>query len=111
MPFNTILVDDLPSNTQHEHNMRNGIQIRPFNPLGESLPRDKRTRTSIRDRHYTDLSEDDTLKKVIAKLKEVMEKPPFEGSTKINVGGGRRKSKRVGKSKRVKRVVRKTSRR
>ena len=111
MPFNTILIDDLPGNTQHEHNIKNGIQIRPFNPLGEKLKKEERTRTSIRDRHYTDLTKDDTLKKVIAKLQEVFDKPPFEGSTKVNVGGGRRKSKRVGKSKRVKRVVRKTSRR
>jgi hypothetical protein len=86
-PFNTILIDDLPANTQNQQNIRNGIQIRPFNPVGEALPRDQRKPGTIRDRHYTDLTQDDTLKKVMEKVKEIIEKPVFEGSTKINVGG------------------------
>jgi len=111
MPFNTILVDDLPANTQNEQNIKNGIQLRPFNPLGEAVSRDKRTKTSIRDQHYTDLTNDDTLLKVIEKLKEVMEKPPFQGSTKINVGAGGKRKRLQKKTKRSKGLRRKTSRR
>ena len=34
-PCDTILVDDLPKNTQNPSNIKNGIQLTPFHPLGE----------------------------------------------------------------------------
>lgn len=109
-PCDTILVDDLPKNTQNSSNIKNGIQIAPFHPLGE---KEKVSKTKIRTGEYHELSEDDVLVKVMEKLKEVMSNPgfcsegdmpkPFTGSTKV--GGKRRKTFRRKQNKR------KTSRR
>jgi len=111
MPFNTVLVDDLPRNTQNKFNMRNGIQILPFDPLGHAKDRKDRTPGSMRKGPYHEMSSDDTLLKVIEKLKEVMEKPMFEDSTKINVSAGGKRKRLQKKTKRSKGLRRKTSRR
>lgn len=102
-PCDTILVDDLPKNTQNPSNIRNGIQLAPFHPLGEKK---KQTITKIRTGIYTDMSNDDTLLKVMAVIQLAIDNPqfckegdlpmPFKGSTKV---GGRRKTRRCRKNK------------
>jgi hypothetical protein len=102
-PCDTILIDDLPENTQNPSNIKNGIQLFPFDPLGHKLSGKDRMRDKIRTGKYTDLSKDETLLKVVAVLKKAMANPdfckdgdlphPFEGSTKV-LGGRRRKTVR-----------------
>ena len=102
-PCDTILVDDLPQNTQNPSNIRNGIQLKPFHPLGE---KNKQTMTKIRTGVYTDMSKDDTLLKVAEIIQKAINNPsfceegdlpmPFKGSTKV---GGRRKTRRCRKNK------------
>jgi NLI interacting factor-like phosphatase len=95
-PCNTVLIDDLPANTNNPANKRNGIQLKAFNVLGEKLSKEERKANpgKIRTGHYTDLSKDDTLLKVIEVLKGIEEpcKRPFKEHTKV--GGGRRKTYR-----------------
>jgi hypothetical protein len=96
-PCDTILVDDLPENTQNKSNIKNGIQLLPFHPLGEKK---KQSRTKIRTGVYTDMSKDDTLLKVADVIEKATKASefcsegdlpmPFAGSTKV---GGRRRSK------------------
>lgn len=70
-PCDTILVDDLPANTQNPSNVKNGIQVFPFHPLGEKLSKKQKTATKIRTNKYTDLSNDVELARVIEILKKV----------------------------------------
>jgi len=95
-PCNTILIDDLPENTNNPANRLNGIQLKAFNVLGEKLSKEERKKNpgKIRTGHYTDLSKDDTLLKVIETLKGIEQpcKRPFQSHT--IVGGGRRKTYR-----------------
>ena len=110
-PCDTILVDDLPANTQNPSNIKNGIQIAPFHPLGEKTK--SKTATKIRTGVLHDLSKDDALMKVAEKLRSILANPdfcsegdmpfPLPGSTKI--GGKRRKTQKRKQNKR------KTSRR
>lgn len=102
-PCDTILVDDLPRNTQNSSNIKNGIQIAPFNPLGEKLGKEERKPGKIRTGEYTDLSNDDTLLKVIQVIEKANKDPklcsegdlphPFSAPMKL-VGGRRRKTHR-----------------
>ena len=102
-PCDTILVDDLPENTQNDSNIHNGIQLLPFHPLGEKLKKGKRTSTKIRTGDYKNLSNDDTLLRVVDVLKSVLANPdfcsegdmpfPFKGTTKV-LGGRRRQTRR-----------------
>ena len=94
-PEDTVLIDDLPDNTQNESNIGNGIQVKPFHPLGEKLKKGERSRNKIRTGHYTNLSNDDTLLRVIEVLKTA--ELPFRGSTKVL--GGRRRTKTVRRKK------------
>ena len=101
-PCDTILVDDLPKNTQNPSNIKNGIQLAPFHPLGEKKQKSELKRGSIRTNIYTDMSNDDILMKVAVKIKEAIDNKefckegdlpmPFAGSTKI---GGRRRPKKT----------------
>lgn len=110
-PCDTILVDDLDSNTQNPSNIKNGIKLKAFDVLGEKK---RVSKTKIRTGHFTDMSNDDTLLKVIEVLKKVKSNPdfcsegdmpfPFEGSTKV---GGRRKTIRKRKHRRTVRKYRK----
>lgn len=104
-PCDTILVDDLPANTQNPSNIKNGIQLLPFHPLGEKK---KKNAGKIRTGIYTDMSQDDTLLKVIEVIQRAIDNPafcedgdmpmPFAGST--TVGGRRhRKTRRCRKNK------------
>jgi hypothetical protein len=76
---NTILIDDHYPNTQHKDNQLNGIKIKTFAPFGltkyDASVR-KADPTKLRNSKYVDMSKDDTLLKVIDKLKEVMKKQP-----------------------------------
>jgi hypothetical protein len=115
-PCDTILVDDLPPNTQNRSNIKNGIQLAPFHPLGEKLSKEERTRTKIRTGEYTDMSKDDVLMKVAAVIQAAIDNPafcedgdlpaPFEGSTKV--GGRRRRKTRRCKKNKCKSIRRKT---
>lgn len=104
----TILIDDLKSNVNNSSNKLNSIQLKAFNVLGEKLNKNQgRTPTKIRSGHYTDLSKDDTLLKVIDVLKNTKNRcgiRPFDEITKVGVtdGGRRRKTRRYrgGKSTR-----------
>lgn len=99
-PCDTILVDDLPENTQNTSNVQNGIQLLPFEPLGHKLK--SKTATKIRSGPYKDMSNDDTLLRVKTVIQKAMDSSefcsegdlphPFEGSTKV--GGRRRKTNR-----------------
>jgi len=60
---NTILIDDLPNNSLNPSNRQNSITINPFALFGEVKDRSK---------PYLDVSEDDTLLKIIELLKIVM---------------------------------------
>jgi len=60
---NTILIDDLPANSINPSNRQNSITINPFALFGEVKDRSK---------PYLDVSEDDTLLKIIELLKIVM---------------------------------------
>lgn len=101
-PCNTILVDDLPSNTQHPSNIKNGIQLAAFEPLGHKLEKNKKTKTKIRSGPYKDMSKDTTLLSVKTVIKKAIDNSefcsegdlphPFEGSTKV--GGRRKKTQR-----------------
>jgi len=126
-PCNTILVDDLPENTNNPSNKRNGIQIPPFHPLGEKLSKEdrkaceKRTgrKDKIRTGEYTDMSKDNTLQRVVDVLKEAAENPEFckEGDlphpfethvdlTKPAKGGRRRRRTRRDRKRRATRKYR-----
>lgn len=106
-PCDTILIDDLPENTQNGSNIKNGIQVRPFHPLGQKLKKGERSPGKIRTGRYEDMSKDDTLLRVMEVLKSVLTNPdfcsegdlpfPFKGSTKVL--GGRRKTIRRNKKK------------
>lgn len=110
-PCNTILVDDLPGNTNNSSNRKNGIQIKPFDVLGEKLGKKDRAPGKIRSGHYTDLSKDDTLLKVADVIENAAKKSdfckdgdlpfPFTEHQKVNVGGGRRKKTRRHAKKRM----------
>jgi hypothetical protein len=76
-PCDTILVDDLRSNTQHASNKQNGIMLAAFHPLGEKLDKKKKTPTKIRTGDYTDLSKDTELLRVMDMLKKVDSNPSF----------------------------------
>ncbi len=107
-PCDTILVDDLPANTQNPSNKKNGIQLAPFHPLGEKLEKGQKTPTKIRTGHYTDLSKDDVLMKGADVIQKAIDSKdfckdgdmpmPFEGSTKVG-GRGHRKTRRCKKNK------------
>jgi hypothetical protein len=114
-PCDTILVDDLPKNTQNPSNVKNGIQVFPFHPLGEKLDKSQRKSKKIRTGLYTDLSKDDVLLRVIKVLEEVKSNPafcsegdmphPFESPAKV-MGGRRRTIRRNRKLKRTARKYR-----
>ena len=74
-PCDTLLVDDLPKNTQNPSNIRNGIQIAPFHPLGDKLSKAERILQKplhkIRTGIYTDLSKDDVLMRVVDTIKQL----------------------------------------
>lgn len=113
-PCNTILVDDLPANTQNPSNIKNGIQIAPFHPLGEKLGKKDKTPTKIRTGVHTDMSKDDVLMKVAAVIKSAIDNPafcedgdlpmPFAGPTKVG-GRRRRKTRRCKKNKCRRRIT------
>jgi hypothetical protein len=106
-PNNTLLVDDLEKNTQNVDNIRNGIQLKAFNPLGEKLSPAERKEGKIRDGNYKDLSEDDTLIKVMAVIQGVIDKyHPFPGSTKV-LGGKRRRRKTLRRNRKMNLLTRK----
>ena len=96
-PCDTILVDDLYENTQNPSNIKNGIKLPPFRPLGEQK---RQSPTKIRTGVYTDMSKDDALLRVAEIIEKATKSPsfcedgdmpmPFKGSTKI---GGRRQNK------------------
>lgn len=96
-PCDTILVDDLHENTQNPSNIKNGIKIPAFHPLGEQK---KQSPTKMRTGVYTDMSKDDTLLKVADIIEKAIKNPtfcedgdmpmPFKGPTKV---GGRRNKK------------------
>jgi hypothetical protein len=97
-PCDTILVDDLPENTQNPSNIKNGIQILPFAPLGHKLK--TKTPKKLRSGPYKDMSKDDTLLRVKDVIQKAMDSVefcsegdlphPFEKTIKI--GGRRRKT-------------------
>ena len=99
-PCDTILVDDLPENTQNSSNIKNGIQLLPFAPLGHKIK--TKTRRRIRSGPYKDMSNDEILLRVKDVIQKAIDKTdfcaegdlphPFEGSTKV--GGRRRKTHR-----------------
>ena len=100
-PCDTILVDDLPKNTQNTSNVKNGIQIAPFHPLGEKLRQGpKKIRTNI----YHDLSNDNVLMEVADKIKEAQDASdfceegdlphPFPKPVIIGMSGGKRRKTR-----------------
>lgn len=95
-PEDTVLIDDLPENTQNDSNIRNGIQVKPFHPLGEKLKKGERAPGKIRTGSYENMSNDDTLLRVMEVLKTAT--LPFKGSTKV-LGGKRRKTIRRKKTK------------
>lgn len=113
-PCDTILIDDLPPNTQNPSNIKNGIQVLPFHPLGEKLSNAQRKANKIRTNIYTDMSKDETLLRVIDVLKETAKNPnfciegdmpnPFEKS--MRVMGGRRRTRRNKKHLRTRRKSR-----
>jgi hypothetical protein len=115
-PCDTILIDDLPENTQNASNVKNGIQLLAFDPLGHKLGKALRKPAKIRTGKYTDLSKDETLLKVVELLKKAMQNPdfckdgdlpyPFEGSTKV-LGGKRRRRKTVRRSRKMNLLTRK----
>lgn len=98
-PCDTILVDDLPENTQNPSNRKNGIQIRPFNPLGEKRKKEDRKQGRLREGVYTDLSSDDTLLRVVDVIKKANDNPekceegdmPPPFSSPVILAGGRRR--------------------
>lgn len=100
-PCDTILIDDLPENTQNPSNKRNGIQILPFHPLGEKVDKSQKTTTKIRTGVYTDMSNDDTLLRVKTLLQDAAKNPefcqdgdlPYPFTTPMKVTGGRRRRK------------------
>lgn len=110
-PCDTILIDDLPDNTQNPSNKKNGIQILPFHPLGEKLDKENRTRTKIRTGVYEDMSRDNVLLRVIEILEDVRKNPnfckegdmphPFKSSVKVMGGRRRRNTLRRRKFKRT----------
>ena len=76
---NTILIDDHHPNTQHKTNKLNSIKIKAFAPFGlTKYSKEERAAdaTKLRNSEYVDMSDDDTLLKVIEVLKGVMEKSP-----------------------------------
>jgi hypothetical protein len=115
-PCNTILIDDLPKNTNNPSNKRNGIQIPPFHPLGKKLSEEDRTNDKIRTGKYTDQSNDGTLPRVIEVLKNVRANPkfcekgdlphPFEEHVNLTQGGRRRRTTRRYRKRRATRKYR-----
>ena len=115
-PCNTILVDDLPKNTNNPSNRRNGIQIPPFHPLGEKLSEEDRTTDKIRTGEYTDMSNDATLLGVIEVLKKARANPkfceegdlphPFKEHVNLTKGGRRRRTTRRYRKRRATRKYR-----
>jgi len=96
-PCDTIIVDDLPSNSANPSNYQNGILVKPFALWG-------RVKKNQPYGPYQDLSEDDTLLKVLEELKKIEndknvcsdeneERPPLEDAIRINESGGRRRRK------------------
>lgn len=95
----TILIDDLRGNTINSSNKRNSIQLKAFDVLGHKLSKEQgRTPTKIRNGKYTDLSNDDTLLKVIDVLKRTQiqcDVRPFSQDTQVNLSGGKRRRKTI----------------
>ena len=98
---NTILVDDLETNTKHHSNKYNSIQVPAFELFSEKTNK------------YTDLSSDKALLNVINLLKGVLNDPlfckydmlhPFTSFQKVSssLNGGRRKQRTI-KQKQAKR--------
>lgn len=99
-PKDTILIDDLPQNTQNKWNLFNGFQIKAFAPLGEKVKTGK-TKERIREGPYVNMSRDDVLLQVLEALKKIRPKKdvPFKYPVRI---GGRRKTRRSGKQSKKK---------
>jgi len=97
-PCDTIIVDDLPSNSVNSSNYQNGILVKPFALWG-------RVKKNQPYGPYQDLSGDDTLLKVLEELKKIEndknvcsdgkeETPPLEDAIRINESGGRRRRRK-----------------
>lgn len=65
--YNTILIDDLPGNTNNTSNIMNSITVKPFALFGE---------VKQRTDPYEDVSKDDILLHVISLLKKIISNPP-----------------------------------
>ena len=98
-PCDTIIIDDLASNSTNPSNYQNGILLKPFALWG-------RVKKAQPYGAYQDLSEDDTLLKVLEELKRLEkdenvcadgkeETPPLEDALRINVSGGRRRRRKL----------------
>lgn len=111
-PCDTVLIDDLPENTQNTANYQNGIRLPPFDVLGEKVKR-KNGSKRIRSGYSRDLSGDEALmevKLVLQRLGETVtcddeERGPFEDVE--HVGGGRRR-RRTRRYRRKHRTFRKS---
>lgn len=114
LPCNTILVDDLKSNSMNSSNFENSINLKAFEPMGPKKKKTALTKGSIRTGEpHEDFTKDTILLDIIKILEGVMEKSDFcedgdmpvpfpGGGPSPGVSGGkRRKTKRRGRKSKI----------